>query len=138
MSVQGQLRPGRASSKCGHVRDAPEAEIAQSTRGFATAALPPGNGYGDRFARTGCSASCASARRVAQKSDLSWRINVICPVQSPWQKYFCFSEMQIGLHDLPSRPERGALAIVTNVGRGAVDAAVPARMSDRRADLINP
>jgi hypothetical protein len=43
------------------------------------------------------------------------------------QKYFCFTEMKIELYDLPSRPERGALAIVTTLGRGAVDAAVPAR-----------
>ena len=40
-------------------------------------------------------------------------------VQSPFEKYFCFSEMQIELHDLPSRPARGALAIVTNVGTGS-------------------
>ena len=30
--------------------------------------------------------------------------------------------MQISLYDWPSRPARGALAIVTNVGRAAVDA----------------
>jgi hypothetical protein len=41
-----------------------------------------------------------------------WRVQ---PLQ---QKYFFFSEMKIGLYDLPSRPERGALAIVTNVGTG--------------------
>jgi hypothetical protein len=41
------------------------------------------------------------------------------PVQPLLQKYFCFSEMQIRLYDLPSRPERGALAIVTNVGAGS-------------------
>jgi hypothetical protein len=35
------------------------------------------------------------------------------------QKYFCFSETKIKLYDLPSRPERGALAIVTNVGAGS-------------------
>jgi hypothetical protein len=38
------------------------------------------------------------------------------------QKYFCFSEMQIRLYDLPSHPERGALRNVINAGRGAVDA----------------
>jgi hypothetical protein len=43
-------------------------------------------------------------------------------VQSLWQKYFCFSEMQIKLYDLPSRPERGALRNVINAGRAAVDA----------------
>jgi hypothetical protein len=40
-------------------------------------------------------------------------------VQPPLQKYFCFSETEIELYDLPSRPERGALAIVTNVGAGS-------------------
>ena len=54
-----------------------------------------------------------------KKSDLWRRINVICPVQSLGQKYFGFPEMQISLHDLPSRPARGALAIVTNVGAGS-------------------
>jgi hypothetical protein len=38
------------------------------------------------------------------------------------QKYFCFSEMQISLYDLPSHPERGALRNVINAGRAAVDA----------------
>jgi hypothetical protein len=56
------------------------------------------------------------------KSKLSSRIKLICPVQSPLQKYFCFSEMQIKLYDLSSRPERGALRNVINAGRGAVDA----------------
>jgi hypothetical protein len=40
-------------------------------------------------------------------------------VKHPCRKYFCFSEIQIKLYDLPSRPERGALAIVTNVGAGS-------------------
>jgi hypothetical protein len=45
--------------------------------------------------------ACGALR---EKSNLLKRINVICPVQSPLQKYFCFSEVQIRLHDLPSRP----------------------------------
>jgi hypothetical protein len=33
----------------------------------------------------------------------------IAPLVKPiLQKYFCFSEIKIGLYDLPSRPERGA------------------------------
>jgi hypothetical protein len=40
------------------------------------------------------------------------------------QKYFCFSESQIKLYDSPSRPTEGRLAIVTDAGRDAVDAAV--------------
>jgi hypothetical protein len=43
-------------------------------------------------------------------------------VQPLWQKYFCFSEIQIRLYDWPSRPERGALRNVINAGRDAVDA----------------
>jgi hypothetical protein len=63
---------------------------------------------------------CPAALR--EKSNLSSRINLICPVQSRLQKYFGFSEMQISLYDLPSRPTRGALRNVINAGRGAVDA----------------
>jgi hypothetical protein len=40
-------------------------------------------------------------------------------VQSPLQKYFCFSEIKIRLYDLPSRPTQRALAIVTDVGTGS-------------------
>jgi hypothetical protein len=43
-------------------------------------------------------------------------------VNPPLRKYFCFSEVQIRLYDLPSRPERGALRNVINAGRDAVDA----------------
>jgi hypothetical protein len=56
------------------------------------------------------------------KSNLFRRIKLICPVQSPSKKDFCFSEVQIRLHDLPSDPERGALRNVINAGRAAVDA----------------
>jgi hypothetical protein len=44
------------------------------------------------------------------------------PVQPSLQKYFCFSERQIRLYDLPSRPTEGRFAIVTDAGRDAVDA----------------
>ena len=128
MSQLGHSRPGRASRKSGHVRDAPKPEIAseherlrnglRSLRATASQSLR---------ARAAQPPARARLARLREKSDLSRRINVIWGVQSPRKKYFCFSEVQIGLHDLPSRPERGALAIVTNVGRGAVDAAVPAR-----------
>jgi hypothetical protein len=53
-----------------------------------------------------------SARRANQFSPL------FPAVQPPLQKYFCFSEIQIKLYDLPSHPERGALRNVINVGRG--------------------
>jgi hypothetical protein len=50
------------------------------------------------------------------------RINVICPVQSGLQKYSGFRAPQITFITPPSRPTRGALAIVIDAGRDAVDA----------------
>src|SRR5207237_1836117 len=50
------------------------------------------------------------------------RFNVIWVVQSPCQKYFDCAVRQITSRTLPVSPERAALAIVTNVGRDAVDA----------------
>ena len=61
---------------------------------------------------------------VRVKSIFSSSLNVICPVQSSPQKYSASSTPQISDKTTPSRPARGALAIVTNVGRVAVDAAV--------------
>ena len=58
---------------------------------------------------------------------------------SPLQQYFCFTETQITLYDCHPVPFRGALAIVTNVGRGAVDAdaATDARsLSVRRSRVV--
>src|ERR1700730_4166842 len=45
------------------------------------------------------------------------RANQQKPVQPLLQKYFCFSEMQTKLYDLPSRPTRGAVR--DRHGRGA-------------------
>jgi hypothetical protein len=56
------------------------------------------------------------------KADLSRRIKLIWAVQSLWEKYFCFSEMQIRLYDSHPAPLRGALRNVNSAGRGAVDA----------------
>jgi hypothetical protein len=50
------------------------------------------------------------------------------PVQPPLQKYFRLRLSQITSYPIPSRPIEGRLAIVTDAGRDAVDAAVPARM----------
>ena len=50
------------------------------------------------------------------------------PVQPPLQKYFRLRLSQITSYPIPSRPNEGRLAIVTNAGRDAVDAAAPARM----------
>ena len=44
------------------------------------------------------------------------------PVQPRLQKYFCFSETQTRLYDLPSCPTEGRLEIVTDAGQDAVDA----------------
>ena len=51
-----------------------------------------------------------SPRAVADRSQLpDGQINSLCGfalVQPPSERYFCFSEMQILLYDLPSRPEK--------------------------------
>ena len=52
------------------------------------------------------------------KPDLLKRINLICPVQPRSQKHIGFRTTQITSLSPPSRSERGALAIVTNVGMG--------------------
>jgi hypothetical protein len=44
-------------------------------------------------------------------------------VQPCLQKYFCFSEIQIRLYDSHPVPLEGRIAIVTDAGREAVDAA---------------
>jgi hypothetical protein len=41
------------------------------------------------------------------------------------KKYFAFPEGRNRAYLSPSRPEKGRIMIVTNVGRGAVDAKVP-------------
>jgi hypothetical protein len=46
------------------------------------------------------------------------QINPIPPVQPHFQKYSPSHQTQIKSITPPSRPERGALAIVTNVGMG--------------------
>jgi hypothetical protein len=62
-------------------------------------------------------------------------INVICPVQPALQKYTSSRRPQISPTTplVPARQE-GRIAIVTDVGRNAVDAAAPAALeADRRA-----
>jgi hypothetical protein len=56
------------------------------------------------------------------KSNFASRIKPILPVQSLPKKYSDFPKSQITLYPQPSRPTRGALAIVTDAGRDAVDA----------------
>jgi len=84
------------------------------------------------FARTigGCRASAATGRTaslflpVGQIADVRGKLifcngfNVMLPVQSLPKKYSCSRSPQITATTRPSRPGRGALAIVTNVGAG--------------------
>jgi hypothetical protein len=55
------------------------------------------------------------------------RINVIWAVQPHLQKYFRSRLTQITSQLPLSRPKEGRIAIVTDAGRDAVDAAAPAR-----------
>jgi hypothetical protein len=76
----------------------------------------PGGPFG-RPARAGVA--------LREKTNLSRRISLFLPVQSPLQKYFWFSETQIKLYRFPSHPTEGRIMIVTNAGRDAVDADAP-------------
>jgi hypothetical protein len=55
---------------------------------------------------------------LRRKPDFLKRIKLIWGIQSPLQKYFCFSEMQIRLYDSHPAPLRGALRNVNSAGRG--------------------
>jgi hypothetical protein len=63
-----------------------------------------------------------SPAALREKSNLLRRISLFLPVQLPLKKYFCFSEMQIRPLLRHPVPKEGRFAIVTNAGRGAVDA----------------
>jgi hypothetical protein len=52
-------------------------------------------------------------------------MSVSVSVQSSLQKYFVSPFGRNSFIDSPSRPDRGALAIVTNAVRDAVDVAAP-------------
>src|ERR1700733_2212322 len=59
-----------------------------------------------------------SLRLGNKKPNLLKGFNLICPVQPAPQKHFAFLRTQISCVWPPSRPARGTLAIVTNVGTG--------------------
>jgi hypothetical protein len=61
---------------------------------------------------------------ISQKPVLLNRINVIWPVQSCLQKHFGSGRAQITFTSAAVSSHRGAIAIVTNAGRDAVDADV--------------
>jgi len=73
----------------------------------ALAQSPPG-GSSARSLQKKTTVMLGSARRANQRSGC----------QAIIRKYSSFSPPQITLHLAPSRPGRGALAIVTNVGAG--------------------
>jgi hypothetical protein len=47
---------------------------------------------------------CEGSSGLFGRANLLNKFKLIWVVQSPPQKYFCFSEMQIKLYDSPSRP----------------------------------
>jgi hypothetical protein len=63
-------------------------------------------------------------RQFSQNTDLLKRINVIWGVQSRLQKYSVSPLPQITSTSAAVSSHRGALAIVTNAGRDAMDADV--------------
>ena len=74
----------------------------------------------------GAPADLRDARASADlraKSNLSSRINVIWVVQPPRKKYSDFPKPQITFISPPSTPLEGRIAIVTDAGLDAMDAA---------------
>jgi hypothetical protein len=86
----------------------------RSHQGFPGRLICP-DGLFNRPTRTG--------RALREKSNLLRQISLFLPVQSRLQKNFCFPETQITSISLaiPSHSE-GRFAVVTDVGRDAVDA----------------
>jgi len=66
--------------------------------------------------------SPAGPTHLRLKSNFLNGIKLFLPVQSHLKKYSGFQKTQITFLLPPSRPTRGALAIVTDAGRDAVDA----------------
>jgi hypothetical protein len=58
------------------------------------------------------------------------------PVQPHLQKYFCFRPTQIKSISIDVPPPEGRIAIVTNAGRDAVDAAALSARGDGRAGFL--
>jgi hypothetical protein len=78
---------------------------------------------GRRRAPTGwrCPGMTVSARPRQPDGQITGLSSEV-PVQPLLKKYSDFQKSQIALYPPPSRPTRGALAIVTDAGRDAVDA----------------
>jgi hypothetical protein len=71
--------------------------------------------------------------RTSEKAEaiLSNRISLMLAVQSCLQKYFCSRLTQIKSISPPSRPTEGRIAIVTDAGRDAMDAAASGALMAR-------
>jgi hypothetical protein len=67
------------------------------------------------------------------KTNLLSRINLICPVQSHVKKYSASHLTQIKSISITVHPTEGRIAIVTDAGLDAVDAAALGVEHDRRA-----
>jgi hypothetical protein len=65
-------------------------------------------------------------------------INLFLPVQSYFQKYFRFRASQITSRTLAIPPHKGRIAIVTDAGWDAVDAAALGAQRDGRAGSYEP
>jgi hypothetical protein len=88
-----------------------------------------GGARGQRTTRDLIFAICPSGKSNA------CRANQPIKVQPPLEKYSAFAVGQIISTSSPVSPQEGRLAIVTNAGRDAVDAAASARERGRRAGL---
>jgi hypothetical protein len=80
----------------------------------------------------------AIAERLREKTDFFKRIKLFLAVQSPSQKYFASPVGQIiSTNSRHPTPPQGRIAIVTDAGWDAVDAAAFCARRDRRAGSLN-
>ena len=78
-------------------------------------------------------AAAAIPAGASDRANLLNRFKVICPVQPLSQKYIRFRLTQISSRNPAVPPTEGRIAIVTDAGWDAVDAAASARKCVRRA-----
>jgi len=90
----------------------------------------------DPLAPSGGYASLPRPKDLRVTAELLSRINLIPPVQSHFQKYFCSRLTQIKSISLAVPPPEGRIAIVTDAGRDAVDAAALGARRDGRAGSL--
>jgi hypothetical protein len=80
----------------------------------------------------------AASSDLRLKSNFLSPIKLILPVQSLPEKYSGFPKSQITLYTLPSTPLEGRIAIVTDAGRDAVDAAASGDARGWQGGSIRP